>query len=206
MKRLHRELGGQAMVEFAVTLPIFLVLFLGVIHFGKAFYKEQQVQIAVRYIAWKTGRHDPDHNMSTAVAQANNVFTLTGASFSGSFVNGSLQLLSQGNFNPTIFTVYPDPGGLPNPMSFFNYGQIAVMVGSGIADVDDRYQARVTQPVSSSLLPHLGNTTITRDHEVLIGNWDYEEVEGDTIIFGYEAYLDKWAYDELSAISSLFFP
>ena len=45
MRRFFRDERGQATVEFAVTLPIYLVLFLGVIYFGKAYYKEQQVQI-----------------------------------------------------------------------------------------------------------------------------------------------------------------
>jgi len=202
IRRLHRDLRGQALVEFAVTLPIWLLLMLGVIYFGKAFYKEQQVQIAARYVAWKTGRHDETHNLGTAVAQANNVYSLDGASISGSFTNGSLQLLSGDNFNPTIFTSLPDPGGLPNPMSFFNYSQIATMVASGIAQVDDRYQARVDQPMGTSLLPFLGNYTITRRHEVLIGNWDYEEIEGDVVLFGYEAYLDAWAYDEIYGLCS----
>ncbi len=204
MPRLRRyrasEERGQAIVEFAVTLPIFLLLFLGVIYFGKAFYKEQQVQIASRYICWKAGRHSETHDLGAAVGQATTVYSLQGASFSGSFVNGSLQYLSQDMFNPGIFTSMPDPGGLPNPMSLFNFGQIATMVASGIADVDSHYMASVSQPMGTSSLPFLSSYTLDREYQVLTGNWDYDEVEGDVLIFGFEAYLDAWAYDEITGL------
>ena len=79
---------------------------------------------------------------------------------------------------------------------------IATMVASGIAQVDDRYEARVSQPMGTSMLPFLSNYNIVREHEVLIGNWDYEEIEGDVLIFGYEVYLDAWAYDEIYGLCS----
>lgn len=192
------------MVEFAVTLPIFLVMFLGIMYFGYAYYEEQQVQLATRYMCWKAGRHDPDHNLAAALSQANNVYSLDGAAVNGTEVAGSLQLLSGDNFSPNIFLSYPDPSGLPNPMSLFDFGQIAMMVGTGIAQVDSHYQVTVSQPINTSALPQLSATQVNRAHEVVIGNWEYDEIEGDLLIYGYEAYLDYWAYDELSNISGYF--
>ncbi len=195
MRRLLRDTSGQAAVEFAVTLPIFLLLILGVIYFGKAFYKEQQVQIASRYVCWKAGRHDASHNVSQAAATATSHYNLDGASISGSGQNGTLEDLS--DFGSDLFSGFGDPSSLPTSLFSFNTSQIFTMVGTGIAQVDTEYQVQISQPMGTSLLDYLSPYDIDRSHVVAIGNWDYEEIDGDLIIQGYEAYLDIWAWDEI---------
>ena len=195
MSRLLRDTRGQATVEFAVTLPIFLVLIMGVIHFGKAYYQEQNAQIAVRYVAWKAGRHDPNHSLPAAAALAQQNFRLQGATITGGGSNDTLENLS--DFDPSIFLQFPDPGGLVNPLSFINYSQIATMLAVGIAPVDTHFEAQVVQPIRNSLIPYGTNIDVTRTHKIAVGNWDYEDIGGGTILMGYEAYLDMWAYNEI---------
>jgi len=189
-------------VEFAVTLPIYLVLFMGVIYFGKAYYKEQQVQIASRYCCWKAGRHDASHNISQAGGIATDHFTLTGANINGSGSNGTIEDLS--DFGQDLFDGFGNPSSLPSFFSF-NAQQIATMLGTGIAQVDTRYEVTVSQPLGNTLIPWTQSETVVRQHVVGIGNWDYEEIEGDLIIAGYEAYLDAWAYDEIYGLCSMCF-
>lgn len=52
---LHRIRGskGQALVELALMLPILLLLILGVIEFGRAFYMKNTLTNAVRHAARK---------------------------------------------------------------------------------------------------------------------------------------------------------
>ncbi|KAB0666539.1 pilus assembly protein [Oryzomonas japonica] len=52
---LHRIRGskGQALVELALILPILLLLILGVIEFGRAFYMKNTLTNAVRHAARK---------------------------------------------------------------------------------------------------------------------------------------------------------
>lgn len=187
-------------MEFAVTLPIYLVLFLGVIYFGKAYYKEQQVQIAARYSCWKAGRHDPSHNVSQAGAIAMSHYDLDGGNITGSGSNGTIEDLS--DFGSGLFDGFGNPSSLPSFFSF-NASQIATMVGTGIAQVDTRYGVTVSQPLGNDLIPWSPPQTVLRQHFVDIGNWDYEEIEGDLILTGYEAYLDAWAYDEVYGLCSL---
>ncbi len=195
IRRLLDDVRGQATVEFAVTLPIFLVLIMGIIHFGKAYYQEQNAQIAVRYITWKAGRHDPNHSLSAASSKAQNDFKLAGASISGGGTNDTLENIS--DFDPTIFLQFPDPGGLTNPTGLINYSQIATMLATGIAPVDTHYEATVVQPIRNSLIPYASNINVTRSHKIAIGNWDYEDINGNLVLWGYEAYLDMWAYNEI---------
>ena len=195
LRRFHRDAEGQATVEFAVTLPIFLVLFMGVIHFGKAYYQEQNAQIAVRYIAWKAGRHDPNHSLAAASATAQSHFRLQGASISGGSSNDTLENIS--DFDPTIFLQFPDPGGLTNPTGMINYSQIATMLATGIAPVDTHFNATVVQPIRTSLIPYATDVNVTRSHRIAIGNWDYEDINGNLVLWVYEAYLDMWAYNEI---------
>lgn len=51
----HRKLNskGQALVEFALILPVLLLLTIGIIEFGRAFYMKNTLTNAVRHSARK---------------------------------------------------------------------------------------------------------------------------------------------------------
>ncbi len=52
-----REQRGQGLVEFAIAIPVFLVLLMGVFDFGVAIYKYNGVSQAAREIARVTSVH-----------------------------------------------------------------------------------------------------------------------------------------------------
>jgi len=52
---LFTDEKGQALVEFAMFLPIYLLLAFGLIFFAKAYFAEQQVVSASRFAAWEKG-------------------------------------------------------------------------------------------------------------------------------------------------------
>jgi Flp pilus assembly protein TadG len=59
-RQLHRHAGderGQALVEFALTIVIFLVLMMGIVDFGTAIYQYNGVAQAAREIARATAAH-----------------------------------------------------------------------------------------------------------------------------------------------------
>ena len=56
---------GQAITEFAIFLPIYLLLIFGLIFFAKAYYIQQQTISAARYAAWQKGDFNTDDNELT---------------------------------------------------------------------------------------------------------------------------------------------
>ncbi len=48
LKKLLRQEKGQALVEFALVLPILLILVLGIVVFGQIFFSYQLIQNAAR--------------------------------------------------------------------------------------------------------------------------------------------------------------
>jgi Flp pilus assembly protein TadG len=52
-----RDEGGQALVEFSLTIVVFLVLMMGVVDFGRAIYQYNGVSQAAREIARVTAVH-----------------------------------------------------------------------------------------------------------------------------------------------------
>lgn len=56
----HARSGGQALVEVALAVPVFLVLLLGLVDFGIAIYKYNAVSQAAREIARVTSVHPGD--------------------------------------------------------------------------------------------------------------------------------------------------
>ena len=56
MKR-RRDHGGQALVEFALVIIVFLVILMGIVDFGMAIYKFNGVSQAAREIARVTSVH-----------------------------------------------------------------------------------------------------------------------------------------------------
>ena len=61
MKRRQDNDTGQAITEFAVTIPLFLVLLVGVFYLGECVVWWQRTSMAARYSAWRYAR-DPDGN------------------------------------------------------------------------------------------------------------------------------------------------
>ena len=59
---------GQALTEFAIFLPIYLLLAFGLIFFAKAYFVQQQVVSASRFAAWEKGyRNTTDEELKTKV-------------------------------------------------------------------------------------------------------------------------------------------
>jgi Flp pilus assembly protein TadG len=52
-----RRQGGQSLVEFALVIPVFLLILMGVVDFGMAIYKFNGVSQAAREIARVTSVH-----------------------------------------------------------------------------------------------------------------------------------------------------
>jgi Flp pilus assembly protein TadG len=48
MSRLKRDDRGAAMVEFAIVLPVLLLILLGIIEFGRAYNAQVSIQAAAR--------------------------------------------------------------------------------------------------------------------------------------------------------------
>ncbi|HSD32848.1 MAG TPA: TadE family protein [Gemmatimonadales bacterium] len=59
MKRLHQDTRGQAMVEFALVLPLLLILLIGVFEFGRAWNVYHAVTDAARLGARSAVVADP---------------------------------------------------------------------------------------------------------------------------------------------------
>ena len=53
MKRRQDNDTGQAITEFAVTIPLFLVLLVGVFYLGECVVWWQRTSMAARYSAWR---------------------------------------------------------------------------------------------------------------------------------------------------------
>lgn len=69
---------GQAAVEFALVLPILLVLLIGIVEFGRAWNEHQVITSAAREAARKASISDEDVTWAEVLASAQN--TLAGAS------------------------------------------------------------------------------------------------------------------------------
>jgi Flp pilus assembly protein TadG len=48
LRDLHREQGGQALVEFAMVMPVLLAFFVGIVEVGQAWRSQQVLTHAVR--------------------------------------------------------------------------------------------------------------------------------------------------------------
>jgi hypothetical protein len=65
---LFTDEKGQAITEFAMFLPIYLLLAFGLIFFAKAYFVQQQVVSASRFAAWEKGyRKSTDEELKTKV-------------------------------------------------------------------------------------------------------------------------------------------
>lgn len=76
MKRRHSLIrshggsqGGQALVEFAIAITVFLVVIMGIVDFGRAIYQYNGVSQAAREIARTTSAH-PGTDFTTTSGQS----------------------------------------------------------------------------------------------------------------------------------------
>ena len=200
MARQHPSLrrsseSGQAALEFAVTLPIILLMLMGVIYFGKVYYIDQSARHAVRYVAWKAARHGSGE-LSQAENGARQSFTLaSGATFSGS--SGGSTLDEVGMLTSEIFDDFGDPDSLPSEFNLSG-ALVDMLVAAGLSAVATSYHASVEESYNPDLLTFLGGTSIRRDHYVAYADWPKDEINGDAVILAFEAVLDAWAYDNIT--------
>ena len=78
LRRSHTGRRGQAAVEFALVLPILLVMLIGIVEFGRAWNEQQVITSAAREAARKAAISDEDVTWADVLAAANN--TLVAAS------------------------------------------------------------------------------------------------------------------------------
>lgn len=85
----HKNKRGAAMVEFALVLPLFILLVFGIIEFGRAFYTWSLMSEAVREGA-RAGVVETNDTAATATAgQVANAF-LAAVGINGAMVNTAI--------------------------------------------------------------------------------------------------------------------
>ena len=60
MSRIKRDDRGAVMVEFAIVLPVLLLLLLGIVEFGRAYNTQVSIQAAAREGARELALRHPD--------------------------------------------------------------------------------------------------------------------------------------------------
>lgn len=135
-KRLRKaSCKGQSMVEIAVCLPLIVLIFTGILFFGRGFVMGQRAGMAARYSSWYFARHK-DAQEASVKQTVKQVFELDytikktqpgiGGGFGAvlSFISGA------GSSNKTAVSIPYKPNYLAfNPESI-NIGH-AVVVDSG---------------------------------------------------------------------------
>ena len=76
LQRIAKRAHGQAMVEFALVIPVMLLLVFGVVEFGRAYYTYSALTNAAR----KGARYGSLHPTDTAGIQNRAIQTATGVS------------------------------------------------------------------------------------------------------------------------------
>jgi Flp pilus assembly protein TadG len=102
-RKRRRRLGnsGQALVEFAIVAPILLLLIMGIVDFGRAFYTYYVLVDAAREGGRVAAVHGPGTTLATV---RQNVFTLLdGAGLDT--VNADVDILGFGGTTATPVTV-----------------------------------------------------------------------------------------------------
>ena len=102
MRQRHKSIGGQSLVEFALVLPVFLLLLIGVTEFGRAWMTRNILTGASREavrIAAVQG------NAATALSRANSV--LASGGISGASVNIADDGAPFGTCSVTVSYAFP---------------------------------------------------------------------------------------------------
>jgi Flp pilus assembly protein TadG len=109
---------GQALVEFALILPIALLILMGIIQFGFLFAGHIGVTNAIRETA-RFGSTSPVNDASAATTNAGNICTyLKGTAMTRVPGYSSANVVTSGSPRTTVsFVSYADPHGSPNTYS-----------------------------------------------------------------------------------------
>jgi Flp pilus assembly protein TadG len=87
--RLDRDRQGAAAVEFALLLPLLLVLLVAVLEFGRAMWLRQTLQFAVEEAA-RTALAEDAPSVDFITARTRSLLALAGASAAGVQVDATL--------------------------------------------------------------------------------------------------------------------
>ena len=68
IKYFCKSTKAQAMTEFAICLPIFVLLIAGIFYFGRGYIIKEKSLLASRYSAWKASKYGKNKVDETAVA------------------------------------------------------------------------------------------------------------------------------------------
>jgi Flp pilus assembly protein TadG len=72
---MRRAKSGQATVEFAIVITVFLLLVFGAIEIGRAIYERQALARGAEVIADELAQTDPENNATTWAMSASDVTT-----------------------------------------------------------------------------------------------------------------------------------
>ena len=96
-----RRLGGQSLVEFAIVLPLLLLLVFAIMDFGRLFFTQETLQHAVREAGRfaVTGRQlaDPDGNGGQLSRQSSIISTLRKAAIGLPIESENIQITDGGS-------------------------------------------------------------------------------------------------------------
>ncbi len=120
MGRAEKDCRGQSLVEFALVLPVFLLLLIGIAEFGRAWMTRNILTGAAREAVRIAAVQD---NAASALARANAI--LASAGVSGAAVNvlddgvpfGTCQVTVTYNFPVTVAGFLPGLQGKNFPLS-----------------------------------------------------------------------------------------
>jgi Flp pilus assembly protein TadG len=112
-----RDEGGQALVEFALLLPVLLLLIIGIVEFGRAWNIKQVITDAAREGARKAAVYEPTYTIDTVT---NAIKTTLAA---GGVNPGAPTVIDvQGFSRPTINSNFPTTVTVKVPYSFPFFG------------------------------------------------------------------------------------
>lgn len=148
-RRRHRT-RGQSLAEFALALPVFLLILLVAIDFGRAFFSYIAINNAARVGANYAAMHPNDtYPNATYAAQVN--------TDAGNAFNGVCPLTTGTNFNP-MFIDGPDANATTRDLGdsarvgiSCTFRPLTPVIGNIINNV--RLQATATFPLRTGAIP-----------------------------------------------------
>jgi hypothetical protein len=134
-KTFLRNRSGQSMVEFAVCLPLLVLIFTGILFFGRGFIIGHRSIMAARYASWKFAK-DPSAQEGTVKStvrstyqfdyELNNKKTDLGSGFS----SGMSFVTSAGGGKKTTISIPYEPKYIAFNPGGINIGYALVVDGS----------------------------------------------------------------------------
>lgn len=74
IREMLRRQKGQAMAEFVVFSPVLVLIFIGIMYFGRGYYLKHKTYTAARYCAWFCARQGGDQYQTCVNTQRNIAF------------------------------------------------------------------------------------------------------------------------------------